>query len=59
MAAALISLTQFVLGVVLASTTAPGTAHLLYEAVNRLDGAKMLALAVLGVAGAASALLPR
>lgn len=58
-AAALISLVQFALGVVLARTTAPGTAHLLYEAVNRLDGVKMLALAVLGVAGAASRLLPR
>jgi hypothetical protein len=58
-AAALISLTQFVLGVVLAGTTAPGTAHLLYEAVNRLDGVKMLTLAILGAAGAASGLLPR
>ena len=58
-AAALISLTQFVLGVVLAGTTAPGTAHLLYEAVNRLDGAKMLTLAILAAAGAASGLLPR
>jgi hypothetical protein len=35
---------------VLAGTTAPGTAHLLYGAVNRLDGVKMLALAILGVA---------
>jgi hypothetical protein len=59
MAAALISLAQFVLGVVLAGTTAPGTAHLLYDAVNRLDGVKMLALAILGLAGAASGLLPR
>ena len=44
---------------VLASTSAPGTAHALYEAVNRLDGAKMIALAVLGLAGAASGVLPR
>lgn len=58
-AAALISFTQFVLGLVLAGTTAPGTAHLLYEAVNRLDGVKMLTLAILGAAGAASGLLPR
>jgi hypothetical protein len=58
MAAALISFTQFVLGTVLVGTTAPGTAHLLYDAVNRLDGVKMLALAILGVAGAAAGLLP-
>ena len=58
-AAALISLLQFVLGAVLAGTASPGTAHLLYDAVNRLDGGKMLALAVLGVAGAASRVLPR
>ena len=58
-AAAVISLAQFVLGMVLAGTAAPGTAHLLYEAVNRLDGVKMLALAALGLAGAASGVLPR
>ena len=56
--AAVISLAQFVLGMVLAGTSAPGTAHLLYEAVNRLDGAKMFALAALGLAGAASGVLP-
>src|SRR6266487_2481610 len=54
-AAALISLTQLVL----AATSAPGTAHLLYDAVNRLDGVKMLALAVLAVAAVASGILPR
>ena len=58
-AAALISLLQFVLGAVLAGTASPGTAHLLYDAVNRLDGVKMLVLAILGVAGAASRVLPR
>ena len=58
-AAAVISLAQFVLGTVLAVTSAPGTAHMLYEAVNRLDGAKMFALAALGLAGAASGVLPR
>ncbi len=42
-----------------AGTSAPGTAHTLYQAVNRLDGAKMLALAALGLAGAASRVLPR
>ena len=58
-AAALISLLQFALGAALAGTASPGTAHLLYDAVNRLDGAKMLALAVLALAGAASQTLPR
>jgi hypothetical protein len=58
-AAAVISLLQFVLGAVLAGTTTPGTAHLLYDGVNRLDGVKMLALAILGLAGAASGTLPR
>ncbi len=58
-AAAGISLAQFVLGMVLAGTSAPGTAHLLYDAVNRLDGAKMFALAAFGLAGAASGMLPR
>ena len=58
-AAALISLLQFVLGAVLAGTASPGTAHLLYDAVNRLDGVKMFALAVLALAGAASGVLPR
>ncbi|HEY7430828.1 MAG TPA: hypothetical protein VH641_08850 [Streptosporangiaceae bacterium] len=57
--AALVSLLQFVLGATLAATTAPGTAHLLYGAVNRLDGVKMLALAVLALAGAATGVLPR
>ena len=57
-AAAVISVAQFVLGMVLAGTSAPGTAHALYEAVNRLDGAKMFALAALGLAGAASGVLP-
>jgi hypothetical protein len=58
-AAVLISLAQFVLGAMLAVTSAPGTAHLLYAAVNRLDGVKMLALAILAVAAVASAVLPR
>jgi len=42
-----------------AATAAPGPAHLLYASVNRLDGAKMLALAVLGVAAATMTALPR
>jgi hypothetical protein len=58
-AAAFISLLQFALGAVLAGTASPGTAHLLYDAVNRLDGVKMFALAVLVLAGAAAGVLPR
>jgi hypothetical protein len=57
--AALISLVQFVLGTLLAAAASPAAAHLLYESVNRLDGVKMLALAVLGLAGATSGVLPR
>ena len=57
--AAVISAVQFGLGLGLAATAAPGPAHLLYTSVNRLDGAKMLALAVLGVAAAAMTALPR
>jgi len=57
--AAAISAVQFGLGLALAATAAPGPAHLLYTSVNRLDGAKMLALAVLGVAAAAMTALPR
>jgi hypothetical protein len=57
--AAIISAVQFGLGLALAATSAPGPAHLLYTSVNRLDGAKMLALAVLGGAAAAMAVLPR
>ena len=45
LAAALISLAQFVLGAILAAAASPAAAHLLYESVNRLDGVKMLALA--------------
>ncbi len=44
---------------VLAATTAPGAAYLLSASVDRLDGVKMLALAVLGAAAAAMAVLPR
>jgi hypothetical protein len=58
-AAAVISLAQFVLGIFLAGTSATGTAYALYEAVNRLDGVKMFALAALGLAAAASGVLPR
>ena len=57
--ATLISLVQFVLGLALAGTSDPGSAHALYDAVNRLDGVKMLALAILGLSAAASRILPR
>jgi hypothetical protein len=56
--AAIISALQFGLGLVLATTSSPGTAHLAFAAVNRMDGSKMLALAVLGAAAAAMTLLP-
>lgn len=58
-AAAVISLLQFSLGCWLAATTSPGTAHVLYQTLNRMDGAKMLSLAVLGCAVAVAAVLPR
>lgn len=58
-AAAFISLLQFSLGCWLAATTSPGTAHLLYQTLNRMDGVKMLFLAVLGCAAAAAAVLPQ
>jgi hypothetical protein len=57
--AAFISVLQFGLGLLLATTSSPGTAHLAYAAVNRMDGGKMLALAVLGAAGAAMTPLPK
>jgi hypothetical protein len=57
--AAAISAVQAVLGLVLAATTAPGAAYLLYAGVDRMDGVKMLALAVLGAAAATMAALPR
>jgi hypothetical protein len=57
--AAIISAVQFGLGLALAAIPAPGPAHLLYTSIDRLDGAKMLALAVLGAAAAAMTVLPR
>ena len=56
--AAVISVTQFALGVALAHTTTAGTAHQLWDLVTRLDGVKMLALAVLGLAAALAPVLP-
>jgi hypothetical protein len=57
--AAVVSVVQFSLGMWLAATGSPGTAHVLYQTVNRMDGVKMLALAVLGAAAAAAVVLPR
>ena len=59
MVAAVISVTQCVLGIALARTAAPATAHALYEAVNRLDGVKMLALAAVALAVAVAPAFPR
>lgn len=54
--AAAISTVQCVLGLVLVLSSVPrgatGEAHLLFELVNRMDGVKMLVLAVLALAGA-------
>jgi len=58
LAAAIISAVQFGLGLALAATSAPDPARLLFTSIDRLDGAKMLALAVLGAAAAAMAVLP-
>ena len=57
--AAVISTVQTILGMALAATTAPGAAYLLCASADRLDGLKMLALAVLGAAAAAMTALPR
>jgi hypothetical protein len=53
--AAAISVAMFALGLVLVTTTHPG----LYHVIDRIDGVKMLLLAVLGIAGATAAVLPR
>jgi hypothetical protein len=57
--AAAIAAAQAGLGLALAVTSAPGPAYLLSAGVDRLDGVKMLALAVLGAAAAATTGLPR
>jgi len=57
--AAAISLVQCFLGVALARASAPGSAHLLWELVDRLDGLKMFMLAILALAAAVSTVLPR
>lgn len=59
--AAISSFAQVGLGLVLIKTAAPDTAHALWGAINRLDGVKLLALGVFGLAAArgAAAALPR
>ena len=57
--AATISLVQCLLGVALAGASAPGSAHLLWELVDRLDGIKMFMLAILALAAAVTTVLPR
>jgi hypothetical protein len=54
-----ISIAEFVLGLLLVKTQDPGSAHLLWATVDRIDGIKMLAFAVLGAAAYGSAALPR
>ena len=57
--AAIVSLVECALGLVLASAAAPdgksGRAGSLFHVINRLDGAKMLALAAMALAAVASA----
>jgi hypothetical protein len=57
--AAAISVLQFCLGIWLTVTSSAVTAHVLFQMVNRMDGVKMLVLAVLGAAVAAAPALPR
>ncbi len=57
--AAAISLVQCLLGVALAGASEPGSARLLWELVDRLDGIKMLMLAILALAAAVTTVLPR
>jgi hypothetical protein len=57
--AAAISVLQFCLGIWLTVTSSAVTAHVLFQLVNRMDGVKMLVLAVLGAAVAAAPALPR
>jgi len=56
--AATISLVQCFLGVALARAGAPGSAHLLWELVDRMDGIKMFMLAILALAAAVTTVLP-
>jgi len=53
--AATISVVMFALGLVMAAGTHPA----LYHLIDRIDGVKMLLLAVLGIAGACATVLPR
>jgi hypothetical protein len=57
--ATVISIAEFVLGLILVKTQDAGSAQLLWATVDRIDGLKMFAFAVLGAAAYGSAALPR
>jgi hypothetical protein len=57
--AALISVAELIIGLILDTATAPTTAHVLFATLNRMDGVKMLTLAAVGVAAACAGGLPR
>jgi hypothetical protein len=57
--ATVISVAEFVLGLILVKTQDAGSAQLLWATVDRIDGLKMFAFAVLGAAAYGSAALPR
>jgi hypothetical protein len=57
--ATVISLAEFALGLFLTRAADPSTAHLLWSTIDRIDGIKMFAFAVLGAAAYRAAVLPR
>src|ERR1700733_8617001 len=57
--AAVISVLQFCLGMWLTATRSSVPAHVLFQMVKRMDGVKMLILAVLGAGVAAASVVPR
>jgi hypothetical protein len=57
--ATVISIAEFVLGLILVKTQDTGSAQLLWGTVDRIDGLKMFAFAILGAAAYGSAALPR
>lgn len=59
LAAMFISIAEFVLGLILVKTQDAASAQLLWSTVERIDGIKMFAFAVLGAAAYGSAALPR
>jgi len=57
--AAVISALQFAAGLVLAASSSPSLVHALNQGLDRMDGVKMLVLAVLAASGAVPGVLPR